>query len=662
MHPIFIYIIQVNCALVLFYLLYATLFKRDTFLKIRRFYFISSIVFSLVYPCFVVPGLMDVLSFRANGPAADETAIFIEAPTFEMVTGREDAAADSFHIPWKALSLFVYIAVTLFFIFRFLWQLASILRMRLKSRKTLVSGIEIYNLKNNLNPFSFFGMIFINSEMHSEEELAQIIIHEHTHVREKHSLDVMLLEIILLFSWWNPFVWLLKREMAMNLEYLADKGVLREGVDSKDYQYHLLRLTYHETAVQIVNNFNVSQLKQRIMMMNKTRSSTPKLAKYLLILPVTLLLIAANSVYAAQQETVTGETVAMPAITSDEEIFSQDPPPVRKEGAGEEIFVVVENQPEFPGGQEAMMKFLADSIRYPRESMEKGVQGRVICNFVVMKDGSVSDVQVVRGVDPVIDAEAVRVLKLMPDWKPGTQRGKAVNVRYTLPVVFRLLKNEPKIVIDEPKQISEAMSVEAQVQPHFTFPGGQKEMMRFISGKIRYPVEAQEKGLQGLVNTSFRVNGDGTITGAEVTDGAEGMSTLNNEVLRVIKEMPRWEKDEFVLVSGRVTDSHSRPLQGASVIIKGTNNGTITDTKGGFQLKVPAGEASLAISFIGYKTESVALSTLKPSGGEMVTSLPVIFKIQGDETSKSYSGPVPENAVVVVGYVAKKQAEIKDPR
>ena len=450
----------------------------------------------------------------------------------------------------------------------------------------------------------------------------------------------------------------------MNREYLADNGVLREGVDSKDYQYHLLRLTYHETAVQIVNNFNVSQLKQRIMMMNKTRSSRLKLAKYLLMLPLIVLLVTANSLFAAQQKPVYVEAVevvsdvsdvsALPTIASDEEIFSQDPPPVKQEGAGEEIFVVVENQPEFPGGQEAMMQFLADSIRYPRESMEKGVQGRVICNFVIMKDGSVNDVQVVRGVDPLIDAEAIRVLKLMPEWKPGTQRGKKVNVRYTLPVVFRLLKNEPKIVIDELKQINETMSVEAQVQPHFVFPGGQREMMRFISEKIKYPVVAQEKGLQGLVNASFRVNGAGDITGAEVIDGAEGMSTLNNEVLRIIKEMPRWEKDGFVLVSGRVTDPNSKPLQGAAVIIKGTNEGTITDTKGGFQLKVPAGEASLTISFIGYKTESVALSTLKPSGGEMVTSLPVVFKIQGDETSKSYAEPVPENAVVVVGYGVQK--------
>jgi TonB family protein len=117
----------------------------------------------------------------------------------------------------------------------------------------------------------------------------------------------------------------------------------------------------------------------------------------------------------------------------------QEPPPVKKKG-NEETFVVVENQPEFPGGNEALMKFLADNVQYPKEAQEKGIQGRVICNFVVMKDGSITDVNVERGVDPLLDAEAVRVLESMPNWKPGTQRGQAVNVRYTTPLVFRLQK------------------------------------------------------------------------------------------------------------------------------------------------------------------------------------------------------------------------------
>jgi len=185
--------------------------------------------------------------------------------------------------------------------------------------------------------------------------------------------------------------------------------------------------------------------------MNKSKSPTLSLAKYLLMLPLIFLLAAANSVYATQNESGSEQSdESAPNVRSEEDLLSpalygretdnmQEPPPVKKKG-NEEPFVVVENPPEFPGGYEALMKFLADNVQYPKEAQEKGIQGRVICNFVVMKDGSITDVNVVQGVDPLLDAEAVRVLKLMPKWTPGTQRGRAVNVRVTVPVVFRLEK------------------------------------------------------------------------------------------------------------------------------------------------------------------------------------------------------------------------------
>jgi TonB family protein len=561
MHPILVYILQVNFALVLFYLLFTLLFKRDTFLKIRRFYFLSALLFSVIYPLLVVPGLSDFWNFRFSEPQTVEATVFFEAPTLEVMVEESEAEAASLNIPWEQIFITLYIAVTIFFILRFLWQLISIFRIRLKSEETEVLGIKVYDLKDNITPFSFFGMIFINSEMHSKEELEQIIIHEHTHVSEKHSLDIMLVESILLFSWWNPAVWLLKREMAMNLEYLADVGVLREGVDSREYQYHLLRLTYHETAVQIVNNFNVSQLKQRIMMMNKTRSSSLKLAKYLTILPIFFILIAANSSYAGEKDQ-----------------SLQEPPPVKKE-VTEEIFVVVEEQPEYPGGQEAMMKFLSDSIVYPEEAKAKGIQGRVICNYVVMKDGSIDDVNVVRGVDPLLDAEAVRVLKSMPAWKPGKQRGQAVNVRYTLPLEFRLdnkpLSEEKK---EELQRIKDSF-VEAE------FPGGESAYFKYLTESIKYPVIAQENGIQGLVLARYRILSNGKVEFIDITNGADPL--LGREVQRIIEGMPDWTPSRI-------------------------------DGKG---------------------TTSVATLTVQ-------------FRLQGDNT-KPYDGPpLPENAIVVVGYAS----------
>ena len=123
------------------------------------------------------------------------------------------------------------------------------------------------------------------------------------------------------------------------------------------------------------------------------------------------------------------------------QVSTYTPPPPPKpveEEATDEIFVVVEQQPEFPGGTTALMKFLGDNIKYPVIAQENGIQGRVIANFVVERDGSISDVQIIRGQDPSLDKEAVRVIKTMPKWKPGQQRGKPVRVRFTLPVVFRL--------------------------------------------------------------------------------------------------------------------------------------------------------------------------------------------------------------------------------
>jgi TonB family protein len=455
MHPFFIYLTQVNLALMLFYLLYTLLLKRDTFLHLRRCFFLSAISFSLLYPLFTIPELSEVWRFRFHASKDVEATVTFGNPLMSLVTDDPTASRSFLRIQGAQILNGLYLSVTLFFVVRFFWQLISIMRIHRHSEKRMRAGIAFYQLKNDMTPFSFFKLIFIHTEKHAETEIEQILLHEFTHVRQWHSVDMMLIELLLLFSWWNPFIWLMKREMAMNLEYLADNGVLREGIDSREYQFHLLRLTYHETAVQIVNNFNVSQLKKRIMMMNKTKSPTLSLVKYLLMLPLIFLLAAANSVYATQNESGSEQTAESARnVRSEEELLSpalygreteniQEPPPVKKKG-NEETFVVVENQPEFPGGNEALMKFLADNVQYPKEAQEKGIQGRVICNFVVMKDGSITDVNVVRGVDSLLDAEAVRVLELMPKWTPGTQRGQAVNVRFTLPVVFSLQEGVEK--------------------------------------------------------------------------------------------------------------------------------------------------------------------------------------------------------------------------
>ena len=140
------------------------------------------------------------------------------------------------------------------------------------------------------------------------------------------------------------------------------------------------------------------------------------------------------------EDNVETETIEVTTEENEQEVVIAAPVEAPQEDEEEEVvFVIVESMPEFPGGQQALFKYLSENVKYPVIAQENGIQGRVICQFVVNKDGSIVDVEVVRsGGDPSLDKEAVRVIKSMPKWKPGKQRGKPVRVKYTVPVNFKL--------------------------------------------------------------------------------------------------------------------------------------------------------------------------------------------------------------------------------
>lgn len=203
-----------------------------------------------------------------------------------------------------------------------------------------------------------------------------------------------------------------------------------------------------------------------------------------------------------------------------------------------EIFQVVEEQPMFPGGMEEMMKFLQQNIKYPKEAQEQGKQGRVIVQFVVNKDGSISNDTIVRSVDPLLDAEALRVVRSMPNWTPGKQKGKPVRVRFTLPVTFHLNGDAPKQAteVKQPEATDDKIFQVVEDQPEF--PGGMEGLMKHLSKEIKYPKEAQEKGTQGRVIVQFVVRKDGSITDAKIMKPVDPL--LDAEALRVVSEMPNW--------------------------------------------------------------------------------------------------------------------------
>ena len=220
------------------------------------------------------------------------------------------------------------------------------------------------------------------------------------------------------------------------------------------------------------------------------------------------------------------------------------------------IFEVVEHMPEFTGGgMPALMEYLSKNIKYPEAAMKKGIQGRGIVQFVVEKDGSITNVKILRGVDPELDKEAVRVVSAMPKWRPGTQRGEAVHVRFTVPVMFRLTEdkipvkyapienkiNELVVVGYAPEgtTVPEEGTIFEVVEQMPEYPGGMPAMMEFISKNIKYPAAAQQAKIQGRVTIQFIVNTEGNIINPRVLRSADPL--LDAEAIRLTTIMPKWK-------------------------------------------------------------------------------------------------------------------------
>ncbi len=205
--------------------------------------------------------------------------------------------------------------------------------------------------------------------------------------------------------------------------------------------------------------------------------------------------------------------------------------------ANDSIYVVVEVAPEFEGGQAAMFKYIADNVVYPDSALAQGAQGKVYCEFVVEKDGSLSNIKVVRSAkNEWLDREAVRVIASMPNWKPGMMRGEAVRARYVIPVIFKI-QTPPAPQPETANEADESVFVVVEQMPEF--PGGQQAMLAFLSENVKYPVIARENGIQGTCIVQFVVNKDGSIVDVEIVRSG-GDPSLDKEALRVIKSMPKW--------------------------------------------------------------------------------------------------------------------------
>ena len=520
MAPEWIYLLKANIGIALFYAFYKLFCQRDTFFQWRRFALLSFLGISFIYP------LLNIQDWVKEQPAMYELADYYATwMATEEITATTPVVIDAPQLPsLLTIGIYLYYIGVIVMSFRFIAQLCSVFRMRWKGTRSMIDGQRIISIPTEADPFSFFGWIFLYLPDLKDESRQEILKHEQTHARQWHSMDVILCELINIVCWFNPFAWLIKTEIRLNLEYLADNKVAETTSDCKLYQYHLLNLVNKNVQTGLCNNFNVSHLKRRIIMMNKKRTHTTGRIKYALFVPLAAALLIASNISCISSE-------------KQEEISEKQ----ESRAAEGEVFQVVEEMPEFPGGMGECMKWLGQNIKYPADAKEKGVQGRVIVQFVVEKDGTIVNAKVVRGVDPDLDAEALRVVNQSPKWKPGKQKGEAVRVKYTLPIMFKLdndssdskaaeAPREAKVDENGVYQVCEEMP---------EFPGGMAECMKWLGKNINYPEDCKKEGVQGRVIVQFVVDKDGSIKDPTIARGVH--PSLDKEALRVLSGMPNWK-------------------------------------------------------------------------------------------------------------------------
>lgn len=430
-------------------------------------------------------------------------------------------------------------------------------------------------------PFSWCCYIVMSrSDFETSGEV--ITLHETRHLDARHWVDLLLAQLVAIFQWYNPAAWLMREELKTVHEFQADEAVIRSGTDPRQYQMLLIKKAVGARFPSLANSLNHSKLKKRITMMYNSKSSATRRLKGLALVPAcavalfvtdipavaSLLSDTASAYILPEQENSTESVVADESAVvgyknSENNFVDQSSTAVSAEN-GEldasvskpaddddvKVYDIAEVKPQYPGGEAEMLNYIMSQIRYPKDAFAANIQGRVILQFVVKKDGSVGDVKVVRGIDKSLDNEAVRVIKTLKKFTPAMIGGKPVSTWYTIPVAFKLSEpvskpQAPAPAVEETGNAKPAPTVSDDdrvfevVEQKPQFPGGEVMLMKYIANHINYPEAALKANKQGRVVVQFVVKKDGSVGDVKIVRGQD--AELDKEAIRVVKSLPAFQ-------------------------------------------------------------------------------------------------------------------------
>jgi hypothetical protein len=282
MPTLFVFLFKVNMALLLFCAGYYLVLRHLTFYSLNRVYLITAIIFASIYP------KIDLTAFaqRHESIAVPVQSVILnwQAPAANLVK----PLTQPDYWQWATV---VFWAGAVLLAIRLLVQLFSLLKLHRRSTSANVLDHEVRLISGEAAPFSFWRSIYVNPANHTAADLKAILLHEQVHVNGWHTIDILLAELSSIFYWFNPGVWLMKKAVRENIEFITDRKILNNGIDTKAYQYSLVNVSFNNTTPGIVNHFNISTIKKRIIMMNAKRSSRVNLTRYVFIVPAVALLL-----------------------------------------------------------------------------------------------------------------------------------------------------------------------------------------------------------------------------------------------------------------------------------------------------------------------------------------------------------------------------------
>ena len=563
-------------------------------------------------------------------------------PVLPEVTVTTSTAPSRFSV-WQVIGGIYLLGVGVMTLL-FLIKLGRLVALIIRSPKRKMEGCTAVYLSAVPEPvegpqrgsFSFFRYAFFPNENVDSD----IMRHEMSHIEHHHSWDILFAEVMMILQWFNPFIYLYKKELQSLHEYQADRDVVATGIDKKNYMMLILQQCTAVDFSGMSNNFSLILTKKRIKMITRNEKAKGLWWRLLATLPVLAFLMIANTKVTAQEQKAVDHTLKV--SISPFEVFDDDGAPMQlikdtifyeddgtyvkfetsdgfqpetgepckkltitsynadgtprnnffiteTERRGDTstysiepftftlsehlfeqlidiatsevdtVYQIVEEMPKFPGGEKALMDYVSNNVKYPEEAKNKNIAGRVFVSFVVEKDGSIGEVKVLRGIGGGCDEEAVRVIKEMPKWKPGMQKGKPVRVNYMMPIFFKLDDGQPaKSTKNEesskPDMKPDKNGVYQIVEEMPQFPGGEKALMEYIAKNLTYPQEARDKGVEGRVFIGMVIEKDGSVSNVKVLRGIS--QECDAEAVRVISSLPKWKpgkmKGEPVQVSYQI--------------------------------------------------------------------------------------------------------------